>query len=343
MRKTVSKRLEPFRTRYSKGEKDKPTVLVALSLGVSSAVALSMIQNHRRIQEERVGRTGYNVVVAHIHDGLSCSQGSKDACRLTLKKFAETWPSLKIVEKSIEDSFGIRGQDGSMFSRGTLDNLMASLQSNTSREDFIVSLRDRLLRKIALEWSCTSIIYGDSTTRMAAKTLAETAKGRGYAIPWRLKDGVRIAGISYYFPMRDLMRSEIQDYVNTLSDLRAFLVQPLETRPDVNTQSSSKHVSIDQIMDEYFQSIELTFPGIVSNVVRTAGKLHESAMNEGSCHLCGFPTDGQGGDLRMDRLTLTTPEAGGVMPSTAGSSTCYGCARTVAGGKSDILEKFELA
>src|SRR5690606_14667452 len=103
-----------------------------------------------------------------------------------------------------------------------------------------------------------------------------------------------------------------------------------------------RQISIDRIMVEYFQSIESTFPGIVSNVVRTAGKLHESALNEGKCQLCGFPADGQGGDLRMDRLTLATPETGSVVPYTAGSSTCYGCARTVAGGESDIFENIEL-
>ena len=58
---------------------------------------------------------------------------------------------------------------------------------------------------------------------------------------------------------------------------------------------SAKNTTIDELMRGYFEGVEKGFPSIVSNVVRTTGKLAPTPLSEveQQCELCEMPLKGQ--------------------------------------------------
>lgn len=67
--------------------------------------------------------------------------------------------------------------------------LLARLPSPTSRADVRRLLVRHLLLAAAAHESCRALVLGGSTTALAEVTLAETAKGRGFSLPWMVGDG----------------------------------------------------------------------------------------------------------------------------------------------------------
>jgi cytoplasmic tRNA 2-thiolation protein 2 len=71
-----------------------------------------------------------------------------------------------------------------------------------------------------------------------------------------------------------------------------------------------KNSTIDDLTKAYFSGVEVDYPSIVANVVRTTSKLQARTLQdvEAHCELCDLPLEGQ------------APER---------SRLCYGCIRTM--------------
>jgi cytoplasmic tRNA 2-thiolation protein 2 len=189
-----------------------------------------------------------------------------------------------------------------------LQHLLGSLGSATSQADARDLLERRLLVAHARAHSCEAILQPDSTTRLAEKTLAETAKGRGFALPWLIADGESPHGVAFYHPLRDLLNAEIAAYIAFLgAAAEGLIVAGPAVKP---TTVSARRATIDDLMAQYFASVEREYPSIVANVVRTTAKLEAAPWREAElrCELCEMPLDGQ------------APER---------SRLCYGCIRTL--------------
>lgn len=109
-----------------------------------------------------------------------------------------------------------------------------------------------------------------------------------------------------YYPMRDLLGKEIQAFVEML-ELQNFVISPAREGGGV---VSTRNMTIDELVGRYFEGVEREFPSVVSNVVRTVGKLERLSGVEqvGVCELCRVPLNG------------AAPER---------SRLCYGCIRTL--------------
>lgn len=86
------------------------------------------------------------------------------------------------------------GKEGDKTAR--LQRLFSALPSPTSRMDLLSILRTRLIVEVAKSRGCEAVLWGDTTTKLAEKTLAETAKGRGFSLPWVMRDGESPYGTS---------------------------------------------------------------------------------------------------------------------------------------------------
>jgi cytoplasmic tRNA 2-thiolation protein 2 len=214
---------------------------------------------------------------------------------LTQASVRELFPSLSEDDASTGSSPAER-----------LQQLLGSLGSATSQVDARNLLERRLLVDHAKNKSCEAILWSDSTTKLAEKTLAETAKGRGFSLPWVIADGESPHGVSFYHPLRDLLNQEVEAYISFLGSSMDEIVQKPVTKPAVST----RHTTIDDLMTQYFASVEREYPSIVANVVKTTGKLEATSLREveQQCELCEMPLDGQ------------APER---------SRLCYGCIRTL--------------
>ncbi|KAI9801145.1 MAG: hypothetical protein M1825_003419 [Sarcosagium campestre] len=280
-------------------------------------------------------RVGYTIHVLNIDtsqfDGRPTSPELFDVVSRRYPRHTFSRISISQVVEYLEDELlSITALSGSLLGdrsdQEKLEALLGSVSSTTSRSDILASLRTRLIAQYAKDHTCDAILWGDTTSRLAEKTLGETAKGRGLSLPWLVSDGVSPFGIFFSHPLRDILRSEIKAYAEfmqpPLSELTASL--PIKT----HVSASAKGTTIDDLMNQYFGSVEENFPSIVANVVRTTGKLRPlvpSADNQ-TCIICGMPVDSAAtiGQPETDRAKEDTISS--VLKSgPASERLCNGC------------------
>jgi cytoplasmic tRNA 2-thiolation protein 2 len=346
----VVKRMDSFKVRSVLRTKQRG-LLLPLSLGLSSMTLLHVLDQQLRIQKERTSRTGYELHVLFVDDSMLESQ---NAALTSLALAQERYPLHTYTAAPLSDvyEYAYKSENGrslpiedlvehadhlSSHTRSErLSTHLTSFPSATSKADMIGILRTRLIVGFAKKMDCESILWGDSTTRLAEKTLAETAKGRGFSIPWQTADGLSPYGINFAFPMRDLLRKEIVTYSSLANPpLAARLVEPANS---AQALASSKDTTIDDLMTQYFESVEQNYPSIVANVVRTSGRLQAPlpSRNSASCSICGLPvvhgTQGLYGwngnqETRIDSSMIEDSADAGC------GVVCYGCSRSVGSSK----------
>ena len=323
------KRLESFRVNFATAAPQR-RVLLPLSFGVSSVALLHILDLHLKTQKSKTGRTGFSISALHVQElGLDPHE------HVLLEKVKSEYPDHQYESLPLHDVFRltpydarIPGWDSNSPPQEQLARLLASLTSASARADVLSTLRTRLIVEHAKAIGCESVLWGDSTTKLAEKTLSETAKGRGYALPWHVTDGESPFGISVHYPLRDVLKKELMSYIAMARPELSTLVHRLSS---VATQAStsSKSTTIDDLMKQYFESVEENFPSIVSNVVRTTSKLQVAAdaLKDPCCSLCGMPVPGGkfgihgwGGD-QQDGIDLASVDAS--------QKICYGCTRSM--------------
>ncbi|KAF2873696.1 cytoplasmic tRNA 2-thiolation protein 2 [Massariosphaeria phaeospora] len=334
--KTI-KRMESFRVRFAAQDQQR-RILLPLSFGVSSVTLLHILDHHLTTQTTRTGRTGFALDVVFV-DTLGLENPFPSESLLAQAK--GKYPDHRYTSLPLYDVFRLLPNESSLHNlvpgldlpnnlpvSEQLTSLINSLPSATARADVLYTLRTRLIVEHAKSTGCETIIWGDSTTKLAEKTLAETAKGRGFSLPWQVADGESPFGITFHYPLRDLLKKELVAYVDIASPSLSALIEQ-SSSASAQASLSSKNTTIDDLMKQYFESVEENFPSIVSNVVRTTGKLQASSSSPSDphCSLCGMPvTDGRfgihgwGGDQ----------QDGSDFPSGEGNSRlCYGCTRSM--------------
>lgn len=345
------KRLEEYRVKGASKEHQR-TLLLPVSCGVSSVTLLHLLDQQLQNQVVRTGRTGFVLHVLLVNTSKeeddAPNTGQLEILKERYPRHIYTALTLGDVFKyrldSAEgvldllpqgDSKGIPALDSN---QARLQEFLSSLPSATSRSDVLGVLRTRLIVAFAKAKGCESILWGDSTTRLAEKTLAETAKGRGFSLPWRTGEGASPYGVHCNYPLRDLLKKELL----TFSELTRPPLTSLIMKRTSSTQvsASAKNTTIDDLMSQYFESVELNYPSIVANVVRTASKLEapQSPSRDMDCGLCGLPIlDGKGGIYswagnQRSEIEPSTPWSADPLTT---PELCYGCARTMLGAKAN--------
>ncbi|KAF2160969.1 hypothetical protein M409DRAFT_28575 [Zasmidium cellare ATCC 36951] len=309
----VVKRMETFRVRNSELGKVRK-LLVPLSHDACSVGSLHILSHHLKGQAEKTGRTGFKLCILRIDDELAAADGQRDSSLATIQaRYPEhEYRSAALSEVLSLDDLSSLFPDVSenrvecASPRDRLLSILNSSKSATGRQDTLQILRRKLVVQIAKREECEAVVWEDSTTKLAERTLAETAKGRGFALPWTVADGESPHGITFYYPLRELLTKEIEAYIS-------FVEPPLDQQlvnPEKPATVSTKNMTIDDLMNQYFESVERDYPSIVANVVRTTGKLKAAPLSqvEQQCELCNIPLQGQ------------SPEK---------SRLCYGCIRNI--------------
>ena len=315
-------------------------LLFPLSFGSSSASLLYILDQQIKTQRQKMNRTAFELHIVHVDLYLDAAD-RKDSSDL-LEKYETRFPSHTYSSVGLEDALLLESIDWSSLGLenlltidptkpGTdrLQGLLGAMPSSTSKADIISTLLTRLLVDVAKKNDCEAILFGDSTTRLAEKTLTETAKGRGFSLPWQVSDGMSPYGIGFNYPSRDLLKKELVAFSSLISPPLTDLI--LRQEPSSHISASSKLTTIDDLMAQYFESVEENYPSIVANVVRTSSKLKALTGEETkSCGICGLPvsygTDGiygWGGDQNSDSRVERERGHNGVL--------CYGCSRSING------------
>jgi len=287
-----------------------------------------------------MNRAAYELFIVHIDLYLEAKDRAESAARL--ENYKSRFPRHTYSSYGLEEALNLPDIDWTVFGilppvtdlqalgPDRLQSLMTSISSATSRADIISTLLTRLLVDVAKRNGCESILFGDSTTRLAEKTLTETAKGRGFSLPWQVSDGLSPYSVNFNYPLRDLLKKEIVTF-SLITPNFSELVVFQETS---HISASSKATTIDDLMAQYFETVEKDYPSIVANVVRTSSKLKPIQGDSiKSCGLCGLPvaegTDGifgWGGDQNSDSRVIRENRSEG--PERI---LCYGCSRSMNG------------
>jgi cytoplasmic tRNA 2-thiolation protein 2 len=331
------KRMESFRVRNAAPDHQRK-LLLALSFGVSSVTLLHILDCQLKTQTSKTGRTGYGLDVLFVDTSGIEATIPKEA---SFAKVQEMYPDFNYTSVPLHDVFSstmtkhaswtrlLAGTDiqGDSTPAQKLDRLFTSLTSATARADVISTLTTRLIVEHARSTGCEGILWGDSTTRLAEKTLSETAKGRGFSLPWQVADGDSPFGLTFNHPLRDILKKELASYVDLVEPFLSSLV--CDSSAATQASTSSKNTTIDDLMKQYFESVEENFPSIVSNVVRTTGKLDAPAVDPSMprCDLCSMPVadghfgiHGWGGDQK-EGIDITAAQDS--------PKLCYGCTRSI--------------
>lgn len=329
------KRLESFRVNFANPEQRR-TVLLPLSFGVSSVTLLHILHLHLETQKTKTGRTGFAIHGLHVWG----PERDPDAKEL-LQRTRQQYPDYQFTSLPLHDLFKLLPEDAAIRAlvpphhpstssspEDQLAHVINALPSATARADVLTTLRTRLIVEHARLSSCDSILWGDSTTKLAEKTLAETAKGRGFSLPWQVSDRPSPFGVLLHYPLRDILRKELVSYITMSDPALPSLVHKSSSQP-TPTAISSKHTTIDDLMMQYFESVEETFPNIVSNVVRTTSKLElpNGADTAPYCKICSMPVVGArfgihdwGGDQHDGNTSASLHGTDNI---------CYGCTRSM--------------
>lgn len=312
----VVKRMETFRVKNSEPGKEK-TLLLPLSFGPCSTALLYTLSRHLKNQIDKSGRPGFKLHVLHIE------QPDEPPAQPLLDQLQSRFPEHTYAAVPLASITSLPHLlPSTLQPSSSLASLLSILPTPTARADLSAHLLRKLIAHHARETHSAAILLGDSTTRLAERALAETAKGRGFAVPWLVSDGPISSAptpseagdgqgeIPTYHPLRDLLSKELVPFV-------AFADPPLTPflRTDSESQAAPaamKNSTIDALTRGYFAGVEEEYPSIVANVVRTTSKLRARDVGpaELGCELCDVPLEG------------AAPER---------SRLCWGCVRTMQG------------
>ncbi|KAJ5973461.1 Thiouridylase cytoplasmic subunit 2 [Penicillium waksmanii] len=325
----VHRRMEIYRP--GKTQEVRPKILLPLSLGVSSSVLLSIVEAQIQHQLAKpYGKVFFDLHVLVIDpSSINPSSASIDG---NYKALLETFQSPAHTRLSIHDIFDYVpdmkeiiheyagsqfADDSSLSNEDRLSAFRASISTATSAADLDYVLLTRLVAAVAQKHGCQSVFWGDSDSRLAARALAGVSKGRGASMTWQVSDGMSPWGVRFEFPLRDLYKTELLQYASVCPELSDIVIPDVPLSDNVLT----KNLSIDELMIRYVQNQGAKYPGIMSNVARTANKLESSCLEGGaSCALCGGPR----GNVKGNTGVTATTQSG----DSEGSRFCYGCMRS---------------
>ena len=285
--------------RIKNGTKDqRRKLLLPLSGGVSSVILLQILDSQLEKQLTSRGRSAYDLHVLMIDTSLlDPGQAAKERFELLKDQFSSysyyLLPLADVFKDELEtlDALSRLGytaiRDGD--AQGTLVRLMSQISTPSSRTDMQDILLTRLIVKFAKSRQCEAILWGHSDSRLAAKVLTSVANGRGAALSSQIRDGPTPWEVTFNYPLRDLLKSELVLYSILFSRQVAELIVH-----DVEPSTSSvpiRNLAIQDVLTVYINAQVEKYPSIMANIVRTVNKLQELGVSDGAstCYLCQGP------------------------------------------------------
>lgn len=169
----------------------------------------------------------------------------------------------------------------------TYSDLLSQIVDISTKEDIAEIVHENMVLSAAQQHMCSVVVKSHSMTKMAVDILSDTIRGRGSEIPLKFQDKYSSGDFEVIFPLRDVLNSEIRLYskIKSLDDLSPILKVKFSV-----SDRSTKNKTVNNMVTEYFQTLELEYPEVVSTVVKIGAKLtnieqHSSAPLK-HCEIC---------------------------------------------------------
>ncbi|KAJ2005898.1 Cytoplasmic tRNA 2-thiolation protein 2 [Coemansia thaxteri] len=337
----VKSAIVKFRSALSKSRKRAPVsrtkVMVALSGGATSSAMLRLMDDYQHMELKGaaaepiyagvvVGHVDESTVFSGYEDTQICAIATDCGVDVVVARLEDVFvpdsdqPALlelvhaTIAPSASRDQFCVQlaKNDGATPGRERLRALFAGLGSATDREDMLDILKTFLLTRLARQAQCELLLMGDSGTRIAAKLVSLTSRGRGFSLPLEIGAESRLAGgVTVYRPMRDYIMKEIA-FFNLWTKQRSVVVPTFTT-------GAPTTASIDRLTEAFVVGLDRDFPSTVSTVCRTVQKLElrEDALDALPCIVCNLPAEP---NAQVWRNRLTVSEAPNAQPALSNAS-----------------------
>lgn len=322
---------------------------VGLSFGPSSSTIVHLLQSYVATGQ-RNRSPAVEILAVHVDTDLTSGGVDAGAAERRMALCRERYPLLKFEVAHLSEVLDVKTlawgtlplppAEADISPTERLRRMFDSLPSATSRADVLRLLTRHLIlhKAMSQEPPYAALILGHTATRLAALTLSEVANGRGFAVPWQVNDGpyvvttydgasdetvVSKTEFTIHYPVRELFENEMHMFASLTDSLKDIVVFDKSGSSVV----SHKDQSIEDVTARYFETLDSSFSSIVSNVVRTAGKLSRVAGSEAQCGLCGVTLDERGDSRWAGEIG---DEHDGASQSRV-TRLCYGCKRSVNG------------
>ncbi|KAG7824162.1 hypothetical protein KL909_002160 [Ogataea angusta] len=280
---------EKFKVKFGNSRAERPRVLLPLSYGSSSLVLFDMVISHleEQCQNERAVQ-GYVLVVLHVGEDTARMELLRRKYSHVLEKveveFVTVDPAVfvrDLAKVAVTEEYAVRRTETS--ESLSLQELLLQFESRSSRQDFWQQVVQEVVFRSAVAQSCSVVIFGHSMSRLAEETLALTVKGRGSETAHRLTDGNMdyVGGALHVIrPLRDVLALEIKAYVRFCG-----LQEMVATEASVK-HKSAKNKTVNELVREYFETVESEYPEVISTVVKIGTKLDSPQGAAQQCILC---------------------------------------------------------
>ena len=379
----VVKRMEVLNRETKIPLSETKKLMIGLSFGPASSAMVRILNRTVHKHEAKKRRGGLvDYVVIHVDTSLrmkDSENGPKTEAEALLERYRAAFPEFPMhliplshvmeLENHIDwKNLPPLNSDLAREPERQLEDMISRLPSTTSRADIMRLFVRHILIDEAVQRSCTALLLGHTTTALAETTLAEAAKGRGFAVPWLVADGdnpVPVAGlvsesvvcngkkqgsntqhneetellpststtIPVYYPLRDVFRKEVLLFNgHVMPPLTPLVQQESRSRGSSSTVVSHKNLSIEDIMRRYFVHVEENYPSIVANVVRTSTKLGRPGFEDNCAAKTTCGLCGLGLDkLGDERWRGEIGRDRADIQAESSKGLCYGCERSLRG------------
>ena len=206
-----------------------------------------------------------------------------------------------------------------------MQSLFQTLESDSAREDMLQNLREQLLVQFARDNQFPFLLLGDSCTRLAIRTLGNTAKGRGRGLPLELAFSrlYEEEGVTLVRPMKEVLDKEAAIMMR-LVGMKCGSCRTFSTATDL-------HSTIDRIAETFVLRVQRDYPSTVHTILRSADRLKFSGKDPATCPLCRSPMPPSELDLARDSHQQGHPLSTFVC-------MCYSCRRNLGSVHEHLLE-----
>jgi len=168
-----------------------------------------------------------------------------------------------------------------------LSRTFKSLSDRSSRHEFLIQTRKKVLVGVAQKIGCGKIMTGETGTRLAVELMSSVACGVGAGLPHRVgfRDS-RDDGVVILRPMREISSKEVSLYC-VYNHLVTWHGQEVQGVGD----------TIRNVTQEFLLGLQENFPSTIPTVNRTGDKLTafddmtDDDNDEDTCLMCGSSLD----------------------------------------------------
>lgn len=295
------KRLESYQLKDDTQQQAR-RLLLPVSGGTSSTVLLQILDRHLQRQLINRGRPVYELLVLMVETPFLATDEHLRKCFDNLKrKFSNHSFSLLSLsnvfdlDESISGDLAILGPISRDSAEASLINLVSSARTASTRTDLLETLFVRLIVAFAKLNNCHAVLWGHSNDRLAAKSLAAVAEGRGGLLPLQISDGLSPWAVQFYYPLRDLVLPELVAFAKIHPERLSELLVHDTLNP--MPPKSIRDTSISELLSNYITAQGEKYPSIIANIVRTVNKLQQPIFPSEvfKCSICVMPEQLQDG------------------------------------------------